>query len=541
MRKVALFLVVAAVSCVIAFPAQASQMSVDPDTVWLTLAPGESAQVQKTVIVPGIIPKGDILFAFDLTGSMADELDTVKAQADSIMRVVSTLVSDPQFGVISYMDYPHFYSYCGYSDRYGDSASGDYAYRLDQPLTYDTAAVAAVISGLTMGYGGDGPQDYTRIFYESYADSANIGYRPGAKRILLNFADDVPHDCDLNEGIPGSTWVWSTGGDPGRDEIMGNADDLDLQTVLGEMVSHGVTLMEIHGASYYPPGSLPYWEHWCSLTGGALFHLADVSQIPAAIESLIQEQALYIDSLTLEVMTPGFESWLTSVVPPYYLNITAPDTLYFTEEITVPVDTPCGNTYGFQISAIGDGASYGDQIDIVTIPPCGGPHPPEDTCVYEGKMACIPIYLDSLPPWGVYSSQFVLLYDEAVLHATHATTENSIAEDWGEPTYNIDDGWIAIGMAGTDSLDTSGVLVWVCFDVVGEVGDTTLLTFENDQIILNDSIYPATEGLIRVCPEEYGICGRVRYCLNDEPIDSAQMMISGGKDDTVYTNGDGVY
>jgi hypothetical protein len=83
--------------------------------------------------------------------------------------------------------------------------------------------------------------------------------------------------------------------------------------------------------------------------------------------------------------------------------------------------------------------------------------------------------------------------------------------------------------------------VWVCFDVVGDVGDTTLLTFEGDHIILNDSTFLATEGLIRVCPEEYGICGRVRYCLNDEPIDSAQMMISGGEDDTVYTDENGVY
>jgi hypothetical protein len=76
---------------------------------------------------------------------------------------------------------------------------------------------------------------------------------------------------------------------------------------------------------------------------------------------------LYIDSLTLKVTTPGFESWLTSVIPPYHLDIAAPDTLHFTEEITVPPGTPCGSTYVFQISAIGDGISYGDEIVIVTV------------------------------------------------------------------------------------------------------------------------------------------------------------------------------
>ena len=359
MRKIASFLVLSLVFCLIVIPAQAS---VDPDTVWLTLSPGESASIPKTVIVPGVIPKGDILFAFDLTGSMSDEIDVAKAEAYNIMVAISGLVADPRFGVISYMDYPHWYDTCGYSDSYGSGP--DYAYSLDQPLTSDTALVRTVIEGLTGGSGDDGAQDYERIFYESYADSANIGYRPGAKKVLLNFADCFPHDCNLSEGIePG---IFSTGGDPGRDEIMGNSDDLDLQTVLGEMTAHGVTLLEVHGSTNC--GYLNYWQYWCSLTDGAFFLLSEAAQIPAAVESLILEQALYIDSLTLKVMTPGFESWLTMLDPPYYLDITAPDTLYFTEKITVPPETTGGNIHIFQISAIGDGASYGDQIVLVTVP-----------------------------------------------------------------------------------------------------------------------------------------------------------------------------
>lgn len=84
-------------------------------------------------------------------------------------------------------------------------------------------------------------------------------------------------------------------------------------------------------------------------------------------------------------------------------------------------------------------------------------------------------------------------------------------------------------------------MVWVCFDVVGDIGDSTLLAFKDDHIILNDSTFMAKGGFIRVCPAEYEICGHVRYCLNDEPVDSAQMMISGGKDDTVSTDVNGFY
>ena len=197
-------------------------------------------------------------------------------------------------------------------------------------------------------------------------------------------------------------------------------------------------------------------------------------------------------------------------------------------------------TFTATATACGEEVSDGDQA-IFTPQPFRSVVWIPDTCVYQGKMACIPVYLDSLPPWSVYSAQMVLLYDESVIQATHAATENSIAELWGTPTYNIGTGWIAIAMAGTVPLDSTGVLVWVCFDVVGDIGDTTLLTFEGDHAILNDSTFMAKEGIIRVCPEEYDICGRVRYCLNDEPVDSAQMMISGGKDDTVYTDAGGNY
>jgi hypothetical protein len=380
MKKIVLFLALTAIiPCLIAISVQASQKSIEPDTVKLILLPGQSASIPKTVIIPATIPKGDVIFAFDLTGSMGDELDVAKAQAGNIMSAIAGLVTDVQFGVMSYMDYPHEYDTCGYSARYGDSSFGDYAYSLDLPLTADTSLVTAAILGLTLGNGYDGPQDYERIFYESYADSINIGYRPGAKRILINIGDCIPHDCNLSEGI--DTGTFSTGSDPGRDEIMGTADDLDLQTVLAGMATHGVNLLEVHGSTNC--GYLNYWQYWCSLTGGSFFLLTNATQIPAAVESLIEEQALYIDSLTLVEMTPGFEDWLTSLVPPYYLNITAPDTVYFTEEITVPVDTPCGNTYTFQISAIGDGASYGDEIVIVEVPPCGGP---EDQVLIPNKV-----------------------------------------------------------------------------------------------------------------------------------------------------------
>jgi hypothetical protein len=203
------------------------------------------------------------------------------------------------------MDYPASYSSCGYSSTYGSAPDGDYAYSLDQSVTPNTLDVENAINGLVLGYGADGPQDYTRIFYESYADP-NVSWRPGAKRILVNFGDNVPHDCNLNEGVSGGTWT--TGGDPGRDEIMGTADDLDLQTVLGDMATNGVVLLEAHTTSY----ANVHWNYWTGLTGGDVFITGSSTLVVDVINAVTA--ALVVPEVTdlhLEASS-GFESWIAS-------------------------------------------------------------------------------------------------------------------------------------------------------------------------------------------------------------------------------------
>ncbi len=146
--------------------------------------------------------------------------------------------------------------------------------------------------------------------------------------------------------------------------------------------------------------------------------------------------------------------------------------------------------------------SAANPVHVDTCPHEPGPlvRVPPDTCVYPGEPNCIPVYLDGLPPWEVTSVQMVLLYDELVIQATQATTANSIAEAWGEPTYSVSPGEILIDMGGTPALDATGVLVWVCFDAVGEVGETSLLEFEDDSVSLGGSNVWAQGGIVRVCP-----------------------------------------
>ena len=341
-----------------------------PDTLTATLAPGESINVTDAVTIPTRYPAGDVIFSFDLTGSMIRILNTAKAKTGEIMTTLGGIPDvNLQYGVVSYMDYPNTYSNsCGYGAQYGDPSRGDYAYGLNQSVTDNTSAVSAAINSLRLGYGADGPQDYTRVMYESYADP-NIGWQPGAARILVNFADNVPHDCDINEGVPGATGIMSTGGDPGRDEVMGTADDLDLQTVLAGMAANGVTMIECHSANPNMGGlmMLDYWKYWTGITGGNAYLTASASLSSDVVTAI--SNALLITSVTgLHLQaSAGYEAWLASITPASYANVTPGSTVNFNITIQVPEGTVPG-TYNFTISALDDvGVNYGTQAVTITV------------------------------------------------------------------------------------------------------------------------------------------------------------------------------
>ena len=347
------------IGCVLAVPASAS---ISPDTVEAELSPCESVNVTKTVEIPELPLRGDVVFSFDLTGSMGGIIATAKSNATEIMTALNATGVDINYAVMSYMDYPGYYSSCGYNRTYGSASSGDYAYSLNESLTSNRTAVNDTINALTLGSGEDGPQDYTRIFYESYADPS-VGWRSGAKRILVNFGDNVPHDCNLNEGVPGKIGIWTTGGDPGRDEIMGTADDLDLQAVLANMSANGTILLECHTTT----SRKEYWDYWTNITGGNVSITGSatlVDDVCAAIaEGLVVSK---VKNLHLEA-SPGFESWVSSE-PAKYDEVNPGDTVYFNETIRVPIETECG-VYTFTVSAMDDkGVSYGDQTVTIDVP-----------------------------------------------------------------------------------------------------------------------------------------------------------------------------
>ncbi|GEM_PF-3315751 len=341
----------------------------DPPVLERTLTQPEdyTITVTKTVIGAPTLPnKADVVFAFDLSGTMGPILNAAKQKAETIISQLAMETGvEIAYGVISYVDYPFDYSgseNCGYASAmpYGyphltedgyTLCEGDYPYRLEQGVTTSTSAIVGAINGLELGCGGDFPESHTRVFHESHADSS-IGWRSdAAKKILISFSDAYPHDCNLNEGI--SAEVWSTGHDPGPDNLIGTADDLVLLQELDGMKNAGITLLACQVNDAYHD----YWEVWANRTGGTAYNITAGNfedTVVAAIKA-------GLSGLHLEVTSDpqSCSQWIK------FAPLSADQ---FNETITVPLDTPPG-TYQLTVEARDEqGNSYGSQSITLTIP-----------------------------------------------------------------------------------------------------------------------------------------------------------------------------
>lgn len=366
--RIGLGVVLLLVLCMISIPVGAS---VVPDTVEFTLNPGETATESKDVCIPAVPAMADVLFSFDLTGSMGGILDTAKTNGIDIITGLEGTGVDIQYGVSSHMDYVGSYESCGYGPYYyGDASYGDYPYALDQSITSVVFDVTNAINGLSLGYGADGPEDYTRVFYESYADETT-GWRTGAKKVMVHFGDNVPHDCNLEEGISGGTWT--TGVDPGRDGSVGTSDDLDLQTVLDGMATNNVMLIECHTST----ASQDHWLYWVGITGGTLEFTGSASLVDDVISAVTEGLTTpEVTNVHFEAVDP-FDDWIDSD-----WSYSGPTDVCIDDiaiAFTVPEEVECGD-YTFTVYVVDEaGVSYGEQEVTIHVP-----------CV-------IPVYVDVKP------------------------------------------------------------------------------------------------------------------------------------------------
>lgn len=334
---------------------------VTPRLITATLNAGQTYNAQIQVSIgEAPVGKGDVMFVIDRTGSMGGEINQVKTSAVQIMNDIRSQLPFAWFGVGSFMDYPGYYTYPGYSATYGSAAYGDVPWELNISLTDNITDVSNIINGLWLGNGEDGPESYTRALFEA-SQIETVGWRTGAKRVIVMFGDAPTHDLTFAG--------YNYGGDPGRDGIAQTEDDLVFVDVVQQLADKNISVVAVDSgysaasAATFMGMSIGYAES--PGTNGRYFQLNNTSEIPTAVTQLIISETQQIDRLWLQV-TAGYEGWV-QITPEEYTDIDANTTKTFDLAITVPTGTASG-FYPFLIRAMGDGAILGLTYVEVTVP-----------------------------------------------------------------------------------------------------------------------------------------------------------------------------
>lgn len=444
-----------------------------PDEVHITLQPGESFFEHKTLHMPEdpVPPKADIIFVLDLTGSMMEELENVKTSAVDIMTEIRNIVPDTYFGVVSHMDYDATYSFCNYSWTYGTPS--DYPYSLDQALTGNMTNVQNAINALTMGDGYDGPESYARALYECYADPV-VGWRGGTKRFIVQFGDNIPHDCDVFDCIG---QVLTSGRDPGRNGAVGDGDDLLIMDVINGLSSNNICLIPLY--SGITANEFASWDCWAAMTGCSAFQINPDGTVPGGIDiadyiaAAIGQEFGHINTLTLLTCDPAWGPWLVDVVPPAYMDVDldTPQDFEFDIEIKVPDGTPDGE-YCFDICADGDGVTYAQQHVCVTVRR-------HDDCIHldigeiwgnPGDDVLVPVYIQDVTGWDIYAFETMICWCELpvglIQYEGCLPGDVLIQSGWAGPACGpCDPNCVTVASAGAGPLQGGGVLFWLEFHI----------------------------------------------------------------------------
>lgn len=127
----------------------------------------------------------DVLFLFDSTGSMGDDIANAKANASALLDSISTRFKNFRVAVADYKDFPE--------DPYGDPS--DYTFNARQPFTTNKAAAQAAINSLSASGGNDWPESvYTALSKSINGDGIGAWRDNPARRIIILIGDAPGHD-----------------------------------------------------------------------------------------------------------------------------------------------------------------------------------------------------------------------------------------------------------------------------------------------------------------------------------------------------------
>lgn len=206
----------------------------------------------------------DIVFIVDISGSFSDDLPVLQANVLGLAQTIIDAAPSSRFALATFSDFPF--------DPFGSAAAGDFAYRLDLPLTEGTAgrdALDAAVQNLTILNALDGPQSQYEAIFQVLTGAgrdlnsdgdftdlgeiqpSDIGASPTNPMFIFLFTDATFHNSDVEPAYPGA----------GRTEV--------LALLQSTPFIFGLT----SGA-----GNSPSLQEIVVLTGGDIFDLGSDSE-----------------------------------------------------------------------------------------------------------------------------------------------------------------------------------------------------------------------------------------------------------------------
>jgi hypothetical protein len=343
---------------------------IEPPTVEVTLYPGESIIIEKTVTNPPIPPKLDLLLLEDETGSFADDIDEMQGEepdcsdglAAAMWDGIAGEVVDFQAAVAGFRDFAY--------DGWGGSV--DWVYRLHQDMTDDKATWLTGICALSAGGGADGPEAQLAALKsgaDGHAWDSNIDgdytddidtpagedpdWRDDATKVIVLVTDAEYHVQGDPESYPYSgpeTWPGPT-----------------YAETISELNAESIHVIVLTTSDYL----VTYYDGLATATDGTVKKISDdssdiVGAVLDALEEILTDVWWGVEGDTeLDV----------SLTPDVYYDVAGGSTLSFTETISVANDVDPG-TYSCTVTFYAneypeEGAVIGEQeitLEVVPLP-----------------------------------------------------------------------------------------------------------------------------------------------------------------------------
>lgn len=192
----------------------------------------------------------DLIFCIDVTGSMEDDIASVKAAASNIVNTVSAKNEDYRVAIIAYRDW---------DDSMGLPMFEDYAFSTDKSV------IIANINSLSVGGGDDEPEAVLEALMRAIDSRAVGGWRNNVNKQVIVMGDAPPHDPS-REGLTAASVA----------RAAEEADPVVIQAIV------------VGNEGVYSSEAVEAFRQLAELTGGNFFEADDASKVPEILQETIK-------------------------------------------------------------------------------------------------------------------------------------------------------------------------------------------------------------------------------------------------------------